>query len=212
MSASRRIKGPGLFGRNDAGASAVEFALVFPMLLLLTFGIVEFGLVSYQINLAEKATQLGARKAVTWDPVAIELATFTPTGGGLGAGDPLPPGLQVDIVCENTGCTGTGAITTPTLSGTAFTAIVNAMKAVYPEIRPQDVVITYKNIGLGFVGKPGGSVVPAVTVSLRNLDYDFVLLDAAVAIASLGTVNLEDIIYPSFSATLTGEDLSDGVS
>jgi hypothetical protein len=49
-----------------------------------------------------------------------------------------------------------------------------------------------------------------VTVRLRNLTYDFILLDIAVTIASFGAVDINDIIYPSFSATLTGEDLSDG--
>jgi Flp pilus assembly protein TadG len=195
---------------SQAGASAVEFALILPLLLLFTFGIIEFGLVFYQVNMAEKATQLGVRKAVTWDPVAAELATFTPTGGGLGAGDPLPAGLQLDIVCDNTGCTGTGAIATPTFSATTFDAIVDAMANVDPQIGPEDVVISYRNIGLGFVGKPGGSVVPAVTVSLRNLTYDFVVLDVAVSIVTLGMLDLDQIIYPSFSATLTGEDLSDG--
>jgi hypothetical protein len=209
MSANSRIARIGLRA-SEAGAAAVELALVFPLLLLFTFAIIEFGLVLHQMNMAEKATQLGVRKAVTWDPVASELATFTPTGGGLGAGDPLPVGLQVDIVCDSSGCTGTGAIASPTFSSTAFTALVNAMAAIYPEIAPEDVVIEYRNIGLGFVGKPGGSVVPAVTVRLRNLTYDFILLDIAVTIASFGAVDINDIIYPSFSATLTGEDLSDG--
>jgi hypothetical protein len=195
---------------SDAGASAVEFALVFPLLLLLTFGIIEFGLVLYQMNMAEKATQLGVRKAVTWDPVAVELATFTPTGNGVGAGDPLPVGLQIDIVCQSSGCTGTGAIASPTFSSAAFNDIVSEIASVYPQIEPENVVVTYRNIGLGFVGKPGGSVVPAVTVSLRDLTYDFILLDAAVSIASFGQVDMDEFIYPSFSATLTGEDLSDG--
>ena len=209
MSVSRRIAAIRIHA-CEAGASAVELALVFPLLLMFTFAIVEFGLVLHQMNMAEKATQLGARKAVTWDPVATELATFTPTGGGVGAGDPLPVGLQVDIVCTSSGCTGTGAIANPTFSNAAFTALVNAMASIYPGIGPEDVVITYRNIGLGFVGKPGGSVVPAVTVSLRNLTWDFILLDVAVSIVSFGTLDMNDIIYPSFSATLTGEDLSDG--
>jgi hypothetical protein len=40
--------------------------------------------------------------------------------------------------------------------------------------------------------------------------YDFVMLDVAVTICTAGAIDLNDIIYPSFSATLTGEDLSDG--
>ena len=47
-------------------------------------------------------------------------------------------------------------------------------------------------------------------MSLRNLRYDWILLDVAVLIVSAGTLNINDMIYPSFSATLTGEDLDDG--
>jgi hypothetical protein len=105
----------------------------------------------HQMNLAEKATQLGARKAVTWDLVAPALESYTGVSGSLGGGDPLPANLQV----------------------------------------------------------PGGAVVPSVTVRLRGLTYDFILLDAAVAIATAGAVDLNNLFYPSFSTTLTGEDLSD---
>jgi hypothetical protein len=196
--------------RTDCGAAGVEFALIFPLLLLLTFGIIEFGLVMYQMTMLEKATQLGARKAVTWDPVAPILATYTASETGIGPGLPLPANLQLEVVCDNVGCSGTGAITSPGYSSTAFSAVVTEMQRVFPAVKPENVVVTYRHVGLGFVGRPGGSVVPAVTVSLRNMQYDFVLLDVAVTICSVGTVDINNIIYPSFNATLTGEDLSDG--
>ena len=195
------------FKASEAGAAAVELAIIFPFLLMVTFGIIEFGFVLYQMNMAEKATQFGVRKAVTWDPVAPELATYAGTGA---AGTPLQAGLQVDIICTNAGCTGTGAITSPTFSSTAFNAVVADMAKIYPTITASNVVVTYHNIGLGFNGRPGGAVVPSVTVSLRNLRYDWILLDVAVLIVSAGTLNINDMIYPSFSATLTGEDLDDG--
>lgn len=192
----------------QAGAAAVELAIVFPLLLVFTFGILEFSLIVHQMNMAEKATQLGVRKAVTWDPVAPELATYTGTGS---AGSPLPADLQLEIVCDDSGCTGSGAIPNPSYSGAAFTDLVDKMAQIYPSIGPENVVVTYRHIGLGFVGRPGGAVVPSVTVDLRDLTYDFILLDVAVLIVSFGTIDVNDIIYPSFSATLTGEDLSDGV-
>src|SRR3954447_23988403 len=68
------------FKASEAGAAAVELAIIFPFLLMVTFGIIEFGFVLYQMNMAEKATQFGVRKAVTWDPVAPELATYAGTG------------------------------------------------------------------------------------------------------------------------------------
>jgi Flp pilus assembly protein TadG len=195
------------FHASEAGAAAVELAIIFPFLLMVTFGILEFSFVLYQMNMAEKATQFGVRKAVTWDPAAPELATYAGSGA---AGTPLPAGLQVDITCDNTGCTGAGAIANPTLNSAAFNAVVGAMASIYPTITADDVVITYHNIGLGFNGRPGGAVVPSVTVSLRNLHYDWILLDVAVLIVSAGALDINNIIYPSFSATLTGEDLDDG--
>ncbi len=196
--------------RSCSGAAAVELAILFPLLLLLTFGIFEFGLVMHQVNMAEKATQLGARKAVTWDPVAPALANYTGISGSLRGGDPLPANLQVDITCDSDGCTGTGAITSPGFSATAFNEIVDEMAAIYPAIEADNVVIDYHHVGLGFVGRPGGAVVPSVTVTLRDLTYDFIFLDVAVTIASAGAVDLNNLLYPSFSTTLTGEDLSDG--
>ncbi len=51
--------------RPDAGASAVEFALVLPMFLLIVYGVIEYGWVFYQqFNLAS-AVRDGLRQGVT---------------------------------------------------------------------------------------------------------------------------------------------------
>jgi Flp pilus assembly protein TadG len=210
MSASSTAARVG-FRASDRGASAVEFALIFPLLVMLTFGILEFGFILYQMNMMEKATQLGARIAVTGDPVATGLTAYTAQGTGLAPGSPLPAGLQSEIVCMNASpCTGTGAITNPGYSATAFTAIVTEMQRMYPGIGPENVVVTYRNVGLGFVGRPGGAIVPAVTVSLRDMTYDFIIMDAIIELFGPPAMNVADILYPSFNATLTGEDLNDG--
>lgn len=209
MSASRQI-GRFRLGVSEHGGAAVEFGLIFPLLLLLTFGIIEFGFIMFQTNMMEKATQIGARKAVTWDPVAPTIATYTASETGIGPGLPLPADLKLEVTCLQGSCTGTGAITNPGYSSSAFDAIVAEMQKMYPGIGPANVVVTYRHVGLGFVGRPGGSVVPTVTVTLSNMKYDFILLDAAIKLFSAGNVDPGEIFYPSFSATLTGEDLSDG--
>ena len=69
--------------RNDErGASAIEFALVVPLLLLLFFGIVEFGR-AYQTRLTvTHAAREGVRVlAVTEDPVAAHDAALAATAG-----------------------------------------------------------------------------------------------------------------------------------
>jgi hypothetical protein len=50
-------------GQN--GAAAVEFAIVMPMLVLLAFGIIEFGLMFYNKQILTNASREAARAAIT---------------------------------------------------------------------------------------------------------------------------------------------------
>ena len=83
----------------DRGAAAVEFALVFPLLLLIVFGIIDFGrALNAQITLTQAARE-GARLAAVGQPnvasrtqaAAVGLSpvsvtvTGCPTGAGPGA-------------------------------------------------------------------------------------------------------------------------------
>ena len=48
--------------RNDtSGAAFIEMSLVFPMLLLLTFGGIQFGLVFYALSAMENTARVAAR-------------------------------------------------------------------------------------------------------------------------------------------------------
>ena len=87
---------PGRRVTGDDGASAVEFALVVPILLILVFGIINFGfLFTSQITLntsARDAARLGVVSPVTGSPMscsAIALAARN-NAGTLGASSPLP--------------------------------------------------------------------------------------------------------------------------
>ena len=55
---------------NDRGASAVEFALVVPLLLLIVFGIINFGILFSQQITINNGVREGARRAVVADPAA----------------------------------------------------------------------------------------------------------------------------------------------
>jgi hypothetical protein len=49
---------------SQKGASAVEFALLLPLLMLITFGIIEFGLFMYNQQIITNASREGARAGI----------------------------------------------------------------------------------------------------------------------------------------------------
>ena len=69
-------------GKQETGAVAVEFALVLPILILLVFGAVEFGLALYNKEVITNASHEGAR-------------------AGIRIGDPRPSATQITNVVKN---------------------------------------------------------------------------------------------------------------
>lgn len=60
-----RLRRRGRFGRfgQDAGSELIEFALVFPMLLFISLGIVDFGFLFQRYEVVTNASREGARVA-----------------------------------------------------------------------------------------------------------------------------------------------------
>lgn len=54
--------------RNAKGASAVEFAIILPLLAVLLFGIIEFGLLLYNKQVITNASREGARAGIVYSP------------------------------------------------------------------------------------------------------------------------------------------------
>ena len=65
-------------GRTERGQSLVEFALVIPVLIILVFGIIDFGLALRAYISVTQATREGARFAA----VGNDAGTFTSGGSG----------------------------------------------------------------------------------------------------------------------------------
>lgn len=90
---------------NQAGVAAVEFAFLLPILLLLAFGVVEFGRFMYQYNSLTKAVRDSTRHLAAKSPSiagysnfeaqAICLAVYASTNC---SGIPLAEGLSEDNV------------------------------------------------------------------------------------------------------------------
>jgi Flp pilus assembly protein TadG len=53
--------------RSDRGTSLVEFAIVLPLLFLLVFGLIEFGLLFYNKAVITNASREGARAGIVYD-------------------------------------------------------------------------------------------------------------------------------------------------
>lgn len=187
--------------RSERAASAAEFALVLPLLLLLLFGIVDTGRFMWEYNQAEKATQMGVRYAVVTDPVLNGLYTYSfSISGGISQGSPVPTTSFDTATCNNSTCScapGGGFCSATSRNATAFTNVVTRMSYMYPQIAAGNVQIQYKNVGLGFAGDPDGpDVSPLVTVSLTGLQFHPI-----TCLVFACSINM-----PDFRAGLTLED------
>jgi Flp pilus assembly pilin Flp len=182
--------------KDTRGAAMVEFTVVMMVLFLLTGGIIDFGHLLFQWNSAEKATQAGARAAAISDPVATELATFDCKNSSILLGTSCYPDGDSfgTIVCDGSGsCSGPYSF-----SASAFNLIFAPMQQMFPRLQPQNVVVEYIDIGLGFAGRQ--SPVPEIRVRLTGMTFSYAFLG--------GLLGNWSIAMPDFRATLVGEDLS----
>jgi hypothetical protein len=208
------------FLRDDAGASLVEFLLIIPLLLAMTFSVVDMGVLMWQWNQAAKATQFGARFAAMNNPVATNMNLFTNPGDsdtsfvGMACVDPATGARRMDLsgqpLCPDrtSVCTSTGCTNGITADAAAFTAVANEMRNWLPILAPENLRITYSTIGLGFVDRPGGAPM-AVTVSLRCLGVPLIWLDQFFA-APAGCAGFTGAPVPAFATTRISEDLANG--
>lgn len=181
------------FRRNVSGAVLIEHTLVFVLLMLLTFGLVEFGVVLYQYNAAETATSAGARFVATRGPVITEISDC-------GVTTSARAGTRCADVSGASGWTLTCDASAPTgnCQGAVLNQLVAEMQRYYPNVEAQNVQVVFRGAGLGFVGR--GAPVPLVTVRLTGMAYEYIAVGALLGIS--------DLDMPGFDATLVGEDLN----
>jgi hypothetical protein len=188
----------------------VEFSLIAFLLFVVTGGLVDFGFGLYQWNSATKALQQGARLASISDPVDSSLKNWDGLDvSGTSPGGPFP---AFNRVCSggSQSCSSGGTYSSAAMSSIVFgrgqttcgvVAVdrTPAMCDIFSRIQPANVVITYKQTGLGFAGRPAGPV-PTITVELTGLTFDFIFLSGLLG---FGPINM-----PAMKTTATGEDMS----
>jgi hypothetical protein len=143
-SMTRRLK-------SQRGAELIEFALIFPLLLLVLLGIVDFGFLFQRYEVLTNATREGARLAAlpnyTDDDVKRRVCQFLMTGG-----------------VPTTGCPGT----TPTNPAVTITSPPIVIGGGKPDISARRVQLAYNHnfmfIG-GIIGLMGGSWNNAKTIT-----------------------------------------------
>jgi Flp pilus assembly protein TadG len=191
------------------GNTAAEFALVLPILLFFLFCIIDIGRLYFNVNEAEKATQMGARFAVVTDTIPTQISGADYVGvvacdanndGVLDActkgGQIKDQGALATVTCTSGGCTPSSSGVT--MNAGAFDRLVSRMQAFDPAITASNVKISFRGSGLGFAGDPTGmDVVPLVTVELYGLSF------SPIAFLSLVPFNL-----PSARTTLSAESSS----
>jgi hypothetical protein len=204
--------------RSTSGTSAVEFALVLPLFLVLLLGTIDAGRFLWQYNEAEKATQVGARVAIVTDVLAPGLrdenyAGQTVNGVKIASGGRIPAGALGTILCTSTTCT---CETAPcpsnlgTFDSTTFTNVLLArMQAIDPTIQAENVEVRYSGSGLGTAGSAGGGgggnetpeISPLVTVTVKDMTF-----------TPITSMLFASISMPDLHATLTAEDASGAYS
>jgi len=185
-----------------------------PMFLLLVLGTIDATYMFYDWGLANKAAYVGARAAVTSNPVDPAVTNLSYTSAQL---------QNIGQSCLNFSCPTVSSVCTGTSTGVtcrggddaAFTNIFNRMQAVFPSLQRQNVTISYQTNGTGIVGQAWeGSLDPAnpqftlpmnVTVSITGMTHQYYFVSPLLQFFG-GRISATPAI-PTFATTLQSEDM-----
>lgn len=202
---------------RQRGAALVEMAIVILVFLMLVFGILEFARAIFEWSRLVEATRSGVRYAIVNDP-ACNIFDETWESGD-------PQYLKQDCTPGPLQCDGGNQTASMTIAGDCkitqgsnqktdaacrivaenrfedgnLVEVRGNMRRLQPLINAPgtDVTITYTCTDAGFAGN--AQRVPAVTVSVENVEFYFV---------ASGLLGIDaSVTMPSFETTRTGEDL-----
>lgn len=208
--------------RDESGATFIEFAAVFPFLMLLLLSAVDVGMLMADFAGLNRATYAGARFAAISDPVATGInATITGTTNGQSCINPTTGAATANCTVRSaTTCVATGSPTGGSCPGYGFSD--GAMNAIVAEMNQlmilgkldrRQVSVTYTPTGLGYVGRTDGYPVN-ITVGIRCYKHKFYFIQAfmgwafpAAGTECNGVPMTSGFLVPAFATTLPSEDL-----
>lgn len=165
--------------KQEKGAALVEFALVFPMLIFMSIGLLEFSLLAYDYQRATEATRRAVRFAIIGNNVANTANLL----------------IGNKIVCTSSGgvvsCTGGSP---SEFADARFAEMLDSMQVAYPLILEKHLRITYESTNVGNAKEAGG-IIPLVTIEVLFLKHEFMLGPL---------IGLDYIYYPDFRTSVLG--------
>lgn len=166
-------------GRARDGTAMVEFAMLIPVLLGFSFGIIDLSLFLFDYHRTGEAVRQGTRTA-TIVPTIVDV-------DDLNVGDV--------VTCTSSGgAVACGAYATP--NADSFANIFARIQFLQPAVKENNVTVTYTLSDIGDPTTPGGAL-PLVTVSLVNVTHELTMLSALPLMPT-------SIDMPTFSVTFLG--------
>lgn len=129
---------------------ATEFAMIFPIMLVLSLGLLEITILLYQLHRASESTRYAARAFL----ITPAITQF----------DGLP------VTCPG----GAGC------SDAVVNNVVNNLQALLPGLTSANIRVTYADSELPVNADAGLLVVPLVTVRITGVQHTFPILGAIV--------------------------------
>ena len=168
------------FVRDEDGAFIIEFGLTFPVLILLSFGLLEFSLVVFDYQRAAEATRRGVRLAIIQEPIPNTtnllddaVITCTATSDGVVSCTGGSPSADADAL---------------------FAALLAEMQKAYPTLDATNIRITFEGTVVGDAESAGG-VFPLVTLELVGGVHEMIVGQL---------IYIDEIEFPAFAATVLG--------
>jgi hypothetical protein len=192
-----------VFLRDERGGQLAEFALVISLLFVVGILIFETTRFSMRGAMAEYATQLAVRIAAVRPPICPAVPDINERVEGSPArfGTMCSHASAPCVVPATQTCTG--AVGNPVVD--EIFAIVQPLLPV--GATPANLQFRYEPTGLGFLGGP---YVPMTSVSLQNLQHQFILPLGQLFAPWGGAGGNGAVALGPLTATLPGEDLNVG--